>query len=98
MPSCSAPPTDGASRVEYADLPERVVHNTRLRVLDVIGLALAGLGTPFGRSVRQAVVEMHPTGPCRILGTAERSSAPGAAPAERALAAARGYGDDHDES
>lgn len=98
MPSCSAEVSEWVSRIEYADLPERVVHNTRLRVLDVIGLALAGVGTPFGRSVREAVAAMHPTGPCRILGTAERSSAPGAALANGALSQALEYDDTHNES
>ena len=98
MPSCSAQLSDWASRVDYADLPQQVVDNTRFRVLDVIGLALAGLGTPFGRSVRQAVAEIHPTGACRILGTTERSSAPGAALANGALSQALEYDDTHNES
>lgn len=98
MPSCSAQLSDWVSRVEYADLPEQVVHNTRLRVLDVIGLALAGVGTSFGQSVREAVTEMHPAGPCRILGTADRSSAPGAALANGALSQALEYDDTHNES
>ena len=36
----------------FEDLPEDVVAATKLRVLDVIGLALAGAETDFGRSVR----------------------------------------------
>jgi 2-methylcitrate dehydratase PrpD len=59
MPSCSAQLSDWASRIEYADLPEQVVHNTRLRVLDMIGLALAGRRTPFGQSVCQAIAGMR---------------------------------------
>ncbi len=98
MPACSALLSEWASRFDYADLPERVVDHTKLRVLDVIGLALAGLGTNFGQSVVRAVGDMHPAGPCRILGTAARSSAPGAALANGALAQALEYDDTHNES
>jgi 2-methylcitrate dehydratase PrpD len=98
MPTCSEQLSEWAGGVQYADLPEHVVHATRLRVLDVIGLALAGLGTPFGQSVFRAVAEMHPAGPCRILGTATRSSAPGAALANGALAQALEFDDTHNES
>ena len=98
MPSCSAKLADWASRLDYANLPERLVRNTRLRVLDVIGLALAGLGTKFGQSVCEAVADMHPAGPCRILGTSQCSSAPGAALANGALAQALEYDDTHNLS
>ena len=40
-----------------------VIEHTRLRVLDVFGLMLAGLGTPFGCSVREAVLALNPGGP-----------------------------------
>ncbi len=48
---------------------------TKLRVLDVIGLALAGSETPFGRSTRAAARALSPPGPSRILGTGERVAA-----------------------
>src|SRR5436309_1921464 len=37
-----------AAQVSFDDLPPDVVAATKLRVLDVVGLALAGAGTPFG--------------------------------------------------
>jgi 2-methylcitrate dehydratase PrpD len=57
-----------AARVSFADLPADVVRATKLRVLDVMGLALAGADTAFGRSVRDAAVALSPPGPCRVLG------------------------------
>ena len=52
-----------ASRVSFDDLPADVVRATKLRVLDVIGLSLAGAATPFGRSVHEAAAAMSSPGP-----------------------------------
>jgi 2-methylcitrate dehydratase PrpD len=57
--------------VRFDDLPPDVVAATKARILDVIGLSLAGAETPFGRSVRDAAVAMSPPGPCRILGAGD---------------------------
>ena len=56
-----------AHRLTFSDLPQDVVDATRLRILDVMGLALAGADTPFGRATRAAAVAMSPPGPCRDL-------------------------------
>ena len=50
------------SRLTFDDLPGDVVAATKLRVLDVIGLALAGSETPFGRSTRAAALALSPAG------------------------------------
>ena len=63
--------SEWASRVSFDDLPPAVVEHTCLRIVDVLGLVLAGLGTPFGRAVRQAVLALNPGGPSRILGGGE---------------------------
>jgi len=55
---------DWALNLSFSDLPDDVVRATRLRILDVIGLALAGGETPFGRGTRRASVAMAPGGPC----------------------------------
>lgn len=81
-----------------ADLPPGVVAHTRLRILDVIGLVLAGRATPFGRSVREAVLALDPAGPSRLLGGGERSSSTGAALANGALSQALEFDDTHNES
>ncbi len=86
------------STVTFDDLPEDVVAATKLRVLDVIGLALAGSATPFGHSTRAAAVALSPPGPARIVGTGEKVSVVSAAFANAALAQALEFDDTHNES
>jgi len=87
-----------ASRVSYDDLPADVVSSTKLRVLDVIGLALAGAETPFGKSVRDAAVAMSSSGPCRVLGFNDSLNVTMAAFANGACSQALEYDDTHNES
>jgi 2-methylcitrate dehydratase PrpD len=87
-----------ASRIRYEDLPADVVEATKLRVLDVIGLSLAGAETAFGKSTRDAIVAMSPAGPCRILGFGDRVGLTAAAFANGALSQALEYDDTHNES
>jgi len=84
--------------VRYEDLPPDVVESTKLRILDVIGLALAGAGTAFGRSTIAAARMMSPAGPSRIFGTGDAVAAPTAAFANAALSQALEYDDTHNES
>jgi len=86
------------STLTFADLPEDVVTATKLRVLDVVGLALAGSETAFGRSTRAAAVVLSPPGPSRILGTGEKVSVSAAAFANAAFAQALEFDDTHNES
>src|SRR5688500_11712516 len=69
-----------------------------LRVLDVLGLALSGSETSFGRSTRAAAVALSPPGPARILGTGERVSVSSAAFANASFAQALEFDDTHNES
>ena len=87
-----------ASRVTFDDLPADVVRSTKLRVLDVIGLSLAGAETPFGRSVRQAAVALGSGGHCRIFGTGDSVNVGMAAFANGAFSQALEYDDTHNES
>ncbi len=87
-----------ASRLRFEDLPADVVESTKLRVMDVIGLSLAGAETAFGKSTREAVVAMSPAGPCRILGFGDRVGVTAAALANGALSQALEYDDTHNES
>jgi 2-methylcitrate dehydratase PrpD len=97
-PTCSDQVSDWVSRVRFGDLPQDVVEQTCLRVLDVFGLVLAGLGTPFGQSVREAVLALNPTGPSRIFGQGDATTIPGAAFANGALSQALEFDDTHNES
>lgn len=86
------------SEVQYEDLPSDVIESTRLRILDVIGLALAGAETAFGRSTIGAARAMSPPGPSRIFGTGDAVAAPTAAFTNAALSQALEYDDTHNES
>jgi 2-methylcitrate dehydratase PrpD len=82
----------------FEDLPPDVVAATRHRVLDVMGLALAGAGTEFGRSVRQAALDMASPGPCHVLATGDAVALTAAAFANGAFPQALEFDDTHVES
>jgi len=84
--------------IRFDDLPHAVVEHTCLRILDVFGLVLAGRGTPFGRSVCEAVLALNPAGSARIFGRGEATTVPGAAFANGALSQALEFDDTHNES
>src|SRR4051812_11922917 len=86
------------SRLSFDDLPADVVRATKQRVLDVIGLSLAGAATPFGTSVRDAAIAMSAGGPARIFGSAHSVSVTMAAFANGAFSQALEYDDTHNES
>ena len=96
--SLSFAAAEWAARLTFDQLPPDVVHTTKLRVLDVIGLALAGLSTDFGRATRRAAVAMSPPGTARVLGTGDRLGVPTAAFVNGALSQALEYDDTHNES
>jgi 2-methylcitrate dehydratase PrpD len=89
---------DWASQLEFDELPSDVVDATRLRVMDVIGLSLAGAETAFGRSVRATAIAMSPPGPCRVLGTGDGVGVAAAAFANGAFSQALEFDDTHNES
>ena len=95
---CSEQLAHWASKLRFEDLPADVVEGTKLRILDVIGLAIAGLGTAYGESVRKAAVAMGSSGEGRIFGTGERVGTSAAAFANGALAQALEFDDTHNES
>jgi 2-methylcitrate dehydratase PrpD len=84
--------------VPFERLPQDVVHATRLRILDAIGLALAGADTPFGRSVLDAERALSPDGPCRVFGSAVRLPVRSAAFVNGARVQALEFDDTHNES
>ncbi len=72
--------------------------STKLRVLDVVGLALAGSETPFGRSTCAAAFALSPEGRSRILGSGERVAPSIAAFANASFAQALEFDDTQNES
>jgi 2-methylcitrate dehydratase PrpD len=87
-----------ASTLAFEDLPEDAVEATKLRVMDVIGLSLAGAETPFGQSTRAAANALSPPGPCSVLGTGDRLGVTAAAFANGAFSQALEFDDTHNES
>jgi 2-methylcitrate dehydratase PrpD len=87
-----------ADGVTFEDLPDDIVASTKLRVLDAIGLSLAGAGTDFGRSVRDAALALSTPGPCRILGFGDGVAVTTAAFANGAFSQALEFDDTHNES
>src|SRR6478752_4989123 len=85
------------ANLTFGDLPEDVIASTRFRVLDVLGLSIAGGETPFGASVRQSAI-LYPGDEARLWGTNRRASAAGAAFINGALSQALEYDDTHNES
>ena len=86
------------SRVRFEDLPADIVDATKLRILDVFGLALAGAETRFGRAIRAGAMAVSPIGPCRILGTGDKVGVTSAAFANASFPQALEFDDTHNES
>lgn len=84
--------------LKFSDLPADVVASTKLRVLDVLGLALAAVDLPTGKSVRAAALAMGSGNDARIVGTGDRVPAMQAALANGTLAQALEYDDTHNET
>jgi 2-methylcitrate dehydratase PrpD len=87
-----------SSALHHEDIPADVRHSTRLRLLDILGLSLAGADTPLGRSTREAAVALSPDGPCTIVGTGDNVSVTSAALANGTFSQALEYDDTHNES
>lgn len=79
-------------------LPADIVERTRLHVLDIVGLTLAGAARESGRSVRAAMLDLGRGNECRILGFGDRTSALLAAIANGTMAHAMEFDDTHNES
>src|SRR5579872_2876940 len=84
--------------MRFEDLPADVIESTKLRVMDVMGLSLAGAITPFGHSTLAAAVALSPPGPCRVWGTGDRLGVTAAAFANGAFSQALEFDDTHNES
>jgi 2-methylcitrate dehydratase PrpD len=98
MTSATEELAEWACELRFEDVPGDVIATTKLRILDVIGLAVAGGQTPFGAAVIEAAQGLGGQGPARVFGT-DRMLAPAAAAfANGALAQALEYDDTHNES
>lgn len=100
MASYSAQAAEWACTLRYEDLPEDVVAASRLRVLDMLGLVLAAVPTPFGLGMRATALALSGGAPgaARILGGGECVAPLWAAFANGAMAQALQFDDTHSES
>jgi 2-methylcitrate dehydratase PrpD len=98
MPTLADELADWVSQVRYDDLPADVVDATKLRILDVLGLALAGVQTRFGRAIRAGALALSPHGPSRIIGCGDRVGVTSAAFANASFPQALEFDDTHNES
>jgi 2-methylcitrate dehydratase PrpD len=81
-----------AAGLEFDRLPPDVVASVKLRMLDVLGLALAASTYDFARPVTAAVAD---GGPCTIIGTPRTASPAAAALANGTLAHGLDFDDTH---
>jgi len=75
-------------------IPRAVRENVALRVLDILGIALASTGQDFAPSVL-GLVEAWGSGECTVIGTKLRAAAPMAILANGSLAHGLDYDDTH---
>ncbi|MBR0650080.1 MmgE/PrpD family protein [Roseomonas terrae] len=79
-------------------IPPDVLAQTKLQILDSIGLMLVVSGQEYGRSVCRAVQEMGRSDDATVIGTGERNTAMNAVLANGAMADALDYDDTHNET
>jgi 2-methylcitrate dehydratase PrpD len=96
--SISASVSKWVAQLKFEDLPDDVVTATKYRILDVLGLSIAGGEMSFGQSVRATTRALYPGQVGRVWGTRESTSTLGAAFANGAASQALEYDDTHNES
>jgi 2-methylcitrate dehydratase PrpD len=100
--SLEATPSETLARwyanLRYEDLPKDIVENTRFRILDVIGLSLAGSQLEYGAIARKAALEMGGKPEAHIIGYGDHIGAPSAAIANGLMAHCLEFDDTHNET
>lgn len=81
--------------MSWADLPDPVVQEAKARTLDLLGVALAAGEDPAGRAITSHVAGRGEGGPCTVLSTSRRVSAPLAALANGVLGHCLELDDEH---
>jgi len=87
-----------AAGLTFDALPDAVVADEKLRVLDILGVALAASTLPATAPVRSAALRLGAGEESRMWGYGDRSSAASAAIVNGALAHALDYDDTHNKS
>jgi 2-methylcitrate dehydratase PrpD len=94
----SARAADWVSRVSFARLPANVIEQTKLRILDLIGVMLAARSLDSVRAAKRAAIENDPGGDTSILGHRELTSLAAASFINGVMSAILEYDDTHIES
>ncbi len=87
--------SDFAARLTFEDLPPSVVASVRLRVLDILGLALAARGQEFAAALGQALDGWGVPAGCTVVGGKLAAPAPLAVLANGTLAHGLDFDDTH---
>ena len=90
--------SDFVAGLDYSKIPLQVRERAKMRLLDFLGVALAGSLIPSSRIMVEVVKELGGTAESTIVGERERVSSPHAALANGTMAHASDYDDDHRSS
>lgn len=85
-------------RAKFEDLEPALVRITKHQVLDLLGVAVAGIGEPGPRQLLELVQEWGGREESAIIGSGMKVPAPNAAQVNAALAHARDYDDVHEKA
>ena len=89
---------DFVAGLEYSKVPLHVKERAKMRILDFLGVALAGSRIPSSRIMIEVVKELGGAGESTVVGERERVSGTHAALANGTMAHASDYDDDHRSS
>lgn len=89
---------DWAAGLRFADIPEPVIRDEKLRVLDILGVALAASTLPASAPVRTAALRLGSGQESRMWGYGDHTTAASAALVNGSLAHALDFDDTHNES
>lgn len=98
MPSLSRTLAQWFLSANHEDIPDDVRRNTKVHVLDVIGLMLSASRTEYGRILREAVLQLGTGTQARVVGFGDVTNASNAVMINAALADSQDFDDTHNET
>jgi 2-methylcitrate dehydratase PrpD len=98
LSTLSAQAAEWVAQVSFARLPVDVVENTKLRILDLVGVMLAARSLDVVAAVKRAGIENDPGDGASILGHPETTSLAAAAFVNGVMSAVQEFDDTHIES
>ncbi|MFQ5692661.1 MAG: MmgE/PrpD family protein, partial [Nitrospinota bacterium] len=98
MATCSQQLAEWVSGLRYEDIPPEVIEKAKSAFLDILGIALASSGMPFGRDVIALAEDLGKGEEASVVGSGLRLPAANAALANGTLGHGLDYDDTHAES